>query len=228
MPSSSGLYDDSDGESEANILSPTDGYFNGRPAPSSDPLVRDPQQEERNAQEESDKAREAREAREQSESSAAGAQARREPQEIVRSPVTRRFLPDWEHERDSENTPLIPPSRSPAPPAYEDATAGRPSPAARPPTGGSANSERNNYNTIERGPIFLPDGEPEDLGGESPQDDSKKSFWKRWSEWPWEHFRPKHLVLMAAIICSLVFIISAVMRIVTAVVCLAPYNGEFK
>ena len=219
MPSSSGLYDDSsDGESEANILSPTDGYFNGRPPPSSDPFVRDPQQEERNAQEESDKAREAREAREESESSAAEAQARREPQEIVRSPVSRRFLPDWEPDRDTENTPLIPPPRSSAPPAYEDATAERTSPASRPPTSPSANDEHHNYNTIERGPIFLPDGEPEDLGGESPRDNSKKPFWRRWSEWPWEHFRPKHLVLMAAVGWSLVFIISAVVRIVTAVV----------
>ena len=218
MPSSSGLYDDSDGESGANILSPTDGYFNGRPAPSSDPLVRDPQQEERDAQEESDKAREAREAREASENSAS-AQARRQPQEIVRSPVSRRFLPDWEEERQTENSPLIPPpSRSPAPPAYEDATAGSSSPHAQPSNNRPATSERNNYNTIGRGPIFLPDGQPEDLGGESPRDNSEQPFRKRWSDWPWERFRPKHLVLMAATICVLAFIISAIMRIVSAVV----------
>ncbi|MCJ1307208.1 hypothetical protein MMC25_000854 [Agyrium rufum] len=119
MPDNTGLYEDSDDDSVSNVFSPTDGYFNGRPPPSHDPVVEDPSQ----PTPPSAAAAKAREAEEEAHENTEAAAIRRRPQDIVaRTPSSqRRFFPDDpEDENDhepTESSPLI----SQAPPDYSTA-----------------------------------------------------------------------------------------------------------
>ena len=201
MPSNSGLYEDSDTDSLANELSPTDGYFNRRPTHPQDVLVPDPSQDNTGN---SDKAREARQ---ESENSAA---SRR--QSHLTTPSTssgRRIDPAFEEETYTESSPLIPS----APPTYSAATAGRqfaPTVSHNPPGG---NITDNGHNTMGRQEIFLPTGDPEDLGGRS--DGYSDGFGKRdWRKQVRSLFKIEYLFICVVLAIGVGFITSAILGVV--------------
>ena len=201
MPSNTALHENSDDESLANELSPTDGYFNSRPSHPQDLLIPDPNQ---NTTADSDKAREARQ---ESESSATS--QRRSHRTTPSTTSGRRFDPTFEEETYTENSPLIPS----APPAYSAATAGnQPAPPVFHP---SSNGEvtDNRYNTMGRQEIFLPTGEPEDLGGRSGGDYNgfSKNNWRKRVR---GFIKIQYIFIIVALAIGAGFITSAILSLV--------------
>lgn len=217
MASNTGLYDDSDSESISNMLSPSDGYFSQRAQPSN-VMVPDPSQ--RNTQ--ADKEREAREEGEASraqEASSAAASQRAYSNHSRRSsafspssvPSTRRYDPAFQEPVQSDRTPLLPP----APPAYEPPAEDSPYRHAH---SASQSSTATGYNTMGGpGPIFLPDRDPEDLGGaRSPGDGGRRrGLWGRVSDRIYENTDriAKWVLVLLAIGAGIGFIINTVRRI---------------
>ena len=209
MPSSTGLYDNSDNNSLSDELSPTDGYFNGRDHPQ-DVLIPDPSQ----ASSESDKAREAREDAETSRASDASAARRRDSsQHSPRSiPSRGRFNPVFEDEAHTETTPLL----RPAPPAYSPPASGSTfgTPGYR--SSASGNDNRSSIHNMGRPQIFLPNDGPQDLGG----DPLLGGRWRRdgegwmsqWWKWITNIIRAgtKYIVIAIALVIGIGFILSAV------------------
>ena len=197
MQSSSGLYEDSDDESLTNELSPTDGYFNRRPVHPQDILVPDPSQDTA----ESDKAREA-----QQEATQASATPRSPSRHTTPSTSSRpRLSPDFEDDTSTERTGLI----SSAPPAYSPSPANGTyqQPTVQSPTRSEPASR--GYNTMGRQDIFLPAGEPEDLGGQSPggYSDPKQGDWKKRAQ---RFFKIKYFIVLLALLTTIWFLISTI------------------
>lgn len=200
MPTSSGLYEDSDHESMMSELSPTDGYFNPRSGHSQDPLVPDPSQNTVD----SNKAREARR-----EAEATAAPRRRLSHTTQPVPSMRSVDPTFGHESYTEHSHLL----STAPPAYSAATAGS---TYRPPIPENrTNSDVgvSGYNTIGRQEIFLPTGRPEDLGGRS-HESTGGSHERGWKQRARRFVELKYFVLLIALLVGIGFITVTILSMV--------------
>ena len=210
MQSNSGLYEDSDDESLTNELSPTDGYFNRRPAHPQQVLVPDPSQDTAEA----NKAREA-----QQESSQTSATPRRPSRHSAASSTSPRprLSPDFEDDTYTERSGLL----SSAPPAYSPgpATNRYQPPTFQTPTSSTDSENRNRgYNTMGRQAIFLQSGEPEDLGGQPPRGygDPHQGNWKERAQ---RFFKIKYLIVFAAILVTIWFVTSTIMNVEAKVCC---------
>ena len=210
MPTESGLYEDSDNDSLSNDLSPTDGYFNQRPSHPQDVLVPDPSQDTG----ELSKAREAQEERNANHTNGTSEtceELRRQSQASTQSATSRRRLDIDTEESHTEFTPLIPS----APPAYSAATADSPYPSRSTAYASSGNGENRDYSTMGRPEIFLPYGQPADLGGGSSlgAPGSEEQGWKK----KLQSWLPKsfggYLVVLVALVIGIGFIADAITNI---------------
>ena len=212
MSTSSRLYEDSDNESMMNELSPTDGYFNRQSNHLQNILVPDPSQNTAESNKGIEAEEETREAQQEAEATSA---QRRASQHTTQSPSFRRsFDPTFEDEPYTEHSSLI----SSAPPAYSAATSGStyrpPVPAAR------RNSEvrSTGYNTMGQQEIFLPRGQPEDLGGRSyraPGGSGEDGWAKRARSF----FTVKYFVILIALLIGIGFITAAILSVADHGVC---------
>ena len=215
MPSNSGLYEDSDNESVMNELSPTDGYFNRRPSHLPDFLVPDPSQNTA----ESDKGREAR--KEAEDASA----LRITPQRTAQSASSRRsFNPTFEDGTYTEHSSLI----SSAPPAYSAATAGSTYQRPLPVDQRDIEVRGGGYNTMGRQEIFLPVGQPEDLGGR-PYGAPDGSGADSWAKRARRFIKVKYFVILIAVLIGIGFITTAILNMVDHGVCTTAvsYNPAY-
>ena len=215
MPTQSGLYEDSDNDSQTDSLSdelsPTDGYFNQRPGHPQDVLVPDPSQ----GIGENSKAREAQEERNANSTdgtSVTTENLRRQTQTTTRSATSRRRLDIDTEESQTELTPLIPS----APPAYSAATAASSyHPSRFTPPASSGNGENIDYSTMRRPEIFLPYRQPTDLGGGSslgaPEFD-KQGWREKLQSWLPKSFGG-YLVVFVALVLGIGFIADAITSI---------------
>ena len=212
MASTSGLYDDSDSESLSNALSPTDGYFNERHSQPQDVHIPNPSQSTQ-----ADKEREAREeseaSRSQGPSSDSWAVSRPTSNHSTFSPpptpARRRVDPVFEDNIQSERTPLLPA----APPAYSPPTPSSPYQHTRSASQGSAGG----YSTMGRHELFMPYGEPEDLGGETLLGGPpRRDGWRQRSgDWLKENTNKiaKYVLILLALSIGIGFIVNIVTNI---------------